>query len=59
MKYSLRTTSHISGVRSLITKKKKKEQQQAKLYKEFRRLAQKWEQKGKKGSEPQPGCLAL
>ena len=53
MKYSLRTTSHISGVRS---RKKKKNQNYTK---EFRRPTHKWEQKAKKGSEPQPGCLAL
>ena len=57
MKYSLRTTSHISGVRSLTIKKQKKNKKN--YTKEFRRPAQKWEQKAKKGSEPQQGCLAL
>ena len=56
MKYSLRTTSHTSGVRSPTKKKKNNKQNYTK---EFRRPAQKWEKKAKKGSEPQPGCLAL
>ena len=53
---SLRMTSHIFGVRSPKKKKKNKKQHYTK---ELRRSEQKWEQKAKKGSEPQSGCLAL
>ena len=54
MKCSLRMTSHISEAQS-PTKKKNKQN----YTKEFRRPAQKGEQKAKKGSGPQLGCLAL
>ena len=50
MGYSLRAILHISRVRSLAKK-------QETYGKEFRR--QKREQEAKKGSGPQPGCLAL
>ena len=57
MKYSLRTTSHISGVRS--PKKIKNKNNKKNYTKEFRRPEQKWERKAKKESEPQPGCLFI
>ena len=58
MGYSLRTTSHVSGVRSPPKKKNKNKNKNKKRYmKEIRR--QKREQEARKGSGHQLGCLAL
>ena len=56
MKYSLRTTSHISRVRSLTTKKRKKKQQ-AKLYKGVQASGTKVGAEGEEGERTLAGVL--